>query len=899
MNFSIDIAIVAGYMAVCLVIGLFKYGKIKNIRDYTLGIKPFSTPVLFATTFATMVSVRYIGDVSKIYELGLVYIIPLFFVSLSWLVLAKLLAPNLQLFRSRNFISLSDIMEYWYGSTGRWVTNFLSIFLSVALTAVNTIAIGYLLHYFLGIPENTGMFVGLLIVTSYSVVGGVTSVAFTDVFQFLIFFLILPIACFIAYQNVNSIDKVWSSLPSVYTHISSEKLSLFVSLIFYGIMPYTGIAYIQRALIAKDRKQFLQSFIGVAILIIPMLVIICAIGIVTYYQNPNIAPDKALYYFVDHYLPVGIRGFMITGLLAIIMSSQDSFLNTTSTLISHDICKKINPSLTEKQGLFIARISCVFISMISISLIFMNKNIMEVIWLVDNFWDPLLTTPFIAGLLGIRIPRKSFIYVVLFSVPAVVITNFIIGEFDTRSLVVGIMTSASILYVLHRKDKKQSLLLLPKISLDVLFDSLNKRVLNNSFSISSIYQIGILLCVINIAGLSFVDLNSLSVINIFLAITSFLFICLLLNTFWSYSLRGCISHVWRFLLILSLVFVPSYILFANEFSIWFLCNLLLSFSLFIIMTDWVVGVCFILIAGSVAYLLPDIFYASSNLVEVKFGRISSVMMLFAIFVQLYNRNYIAKIAHEEMMAEMDNIAKEKNVEIRKLLNVKKEFLNKLSHEMRTPLHNMVGLSDIVYNMWYTFSDEEKRQYIKNIADSRERLVDYTSNVLDLAKLVSGRFKLKINPKVNLVEIAKKAIDKGQAVILSKNKNLNVKLVTKVSESIVACDDKRIMQVLDNLLDNAIKYSNTGVIKVIIEDKKDDILVSISDEGVGIPEKEKPDVFEPFFESSITKSPAEGKGLGLSVVQEIVIMHNGIITIKDNKPKGTIVSFSLPSNPRLR
>ncbi|NRA73877.1 MAG: sodium:solute symporter family protein [Rickettsiales bacterium] len=352
----IDISIVIGYMLFCLIIGLLRYGKIKNIRDYTLGTKPFPTVVLMVTTLATVFGTgNMVGRIEKIYKLGLIYIIPLAFIPLSWIILAKILTPNLQVFHNHKFISLSDIMEYWYGKTGRWSTNITSILLSMAITAISTIAIGYLLHYFINIPEKTGMIIGLVIVTIYSVFGGVTSVAFTDVFQALIFFIALPLACFISYQHTEGVEKIWLSLPKSHTQINIESLPLFFSFIFFALIPNAEIPFIQRALIAKDKKQFLRSFIGVAILIIPLLAIVTALGLITYYNNPNVKSGIILYYFIDQYLPIGIKGLIIAGVLAAIMSTQDSFLNTTSALISHDICKQIWPSLTDKQELLIAR----------------------------------------------------------------------------------------------------------------------------------------------------------------------------------------------------------------------------------------------------------------------------------------------------------------------------------------------------------------------------------------------------------------------------------------------------------------------------------------------------------------------------------------------------------------
>ncbi|NRA74293.1 MAG: sodium:solute symporter family protein, partial [Rickettsiales bacterium] len=655
----IDIVIVVGYMFFCLVIGLLNYGKIKNIRDYALGVKPFSTVVLLATIFATRISASYIGHIGKVHNLGLVYIIPRFLMPLSLFILAKLLVNNLEIFRKNNFITLSDVMEHWYGKAGRWTTNAISILLSVGITAMSSIAIGYLLHYFLGISETIGIVMGLIIVTSYSVCGGIVSVAFTDLFQFLVFFIALPIACFIGYQKVGGLEKIWFSLPETHTQISKDKISLFASFIFYALIPYCTTPYIQRALIAKDKNQFLKSFIGATILLIPLLIVMCLIGLITYYNNSDIKSDTALYYFIDYYLPIGLKGLMISGVLAVVMSTQDSYLNSTSILISHDICKQIWSSLTDKQELLIARLSCIGVALVSVLIIFFGQGIMETIWIVYNFFSPLIAIPMIAGLIGIRISKKSFIFVVLASVTTVTITQFITGAFDTRSLAIGVITSTVVLYVLHKRYKRESIFSFPKINVGSLFDNLNNRVLNNSYSIGSLYTVGVVLCINFLVGVFCTNLDFFNPLNISLVVMAFLFLTMLLNELWSFQLKRYLIDIWRFCLIVGLLFIPSYIFFAHDFHILWLCNLILSAILYIVMSDIVIGIAFILIAGSLGYLLPQIFHTGVNIIETTFASISCSLMLVATAMQLYNRHTIAKASHREIMHELKTVMQEK------------------------------------------------------------------------------------------------------------------------------------------------------------------------------------------------------------------------------------------------
>ena len=193
---TIDVVIVLAYLAFCLVIGIRRFDKVKTLRDYTLGVKPFTTTVLIATTFATAINAhKTIGSVGKVHSMGLAFIISMFFVPVGWFIMARLLSANLDFFHKKKFLTFGDIMDHWYGKTGRWVTTIGAIFFTLGITAASSMAIGKLLFYFFNVPETFGMLGALAVVTIYSTFGGIQAVAFTDVFQFLIFFIALPIAC--------------------------------------------------------------------------------------------------------------------------------------------------------------------------------------------------------------------------------------------------------------------------------------------------------------------------------------------------------------------------------------------------------------------------------------------------------------------------------------------------------------------------------------------------------------------------------------------------------------------------------------------------------------------------------------------------------------------------------
>lgn len=890
---SIDITIIAAYLLICLLIGFMKFGKIRNIRDYTLGTKPFTTSVLVATTFATFVgSKQIIGNIGKVYELGLVFIIPLFLTPVAWFIISKAFAPNLQKFHELKFMSLGDIMDHWYGKTGRIIANILSVFVVMSVSATSTIAIGYLLHYFVGIPELWGMVIGVSIVTLYSTFGGINSVAFTDVFQFIIFFIALPISCFIGYEKSGGIDDIIKSLPENHLNINSSNFWFFLSLIFYSISPYTGIPYIQRALIAKDKEQFKSTFVGVGFLFIPFLLVISLVGLLVYQFDSNLNSNVILYYFIDNYLSTGIKGLMVAGVLAIIMSTQDSYLNTVSAVIARDFFKYFWCSISEKQELLIARLACIFISMLSIILVFFKLNIIDIIWLSQNFWMPLVTFPLLGGLFGVRISKKTFHVLILVSLASTIIVRSFTGAFDTRSLVAGVIASILVLYIGNKKYKKQHPELVQKKTLsESLTIRLKRSLFSGELPTQSLYIVTVILCAGFIIGCGFLGFQQLNVFNVTFVCISTILLLLLLSDMWSLANKVTLC-IWQFTFIVSFVLLPSYILVVSGFSILGILNFILSLVLFSVFTNRTKAILLGCVGIVLSYFVKvqGILVIDSELIDTKkLFLLYTVLIVVSLAVTIYQSKYVS----QEVVKQLEKKVAERTSELKKALYAKQEFLDKLSHEVRTPIHNIIGIASGLSDGWMKYSEKERKKYVDMVSENADRLMNYTSNILDLASIKQNKFILKKKDGVNAVNIAEEMVGNANALILARNKKLKIKLEVQNSVPLVSCDPIKFGQILSNLLDNAIKYSDKGEIFIELKKKTSQLVLQVSDFGIGIPEAEKGKIFEAFYESSRTNTNAEGKGLGLAIVKEFVSLHNGTIKVEDNQPKGSVFIVELP------
>jgi Na+/proline symporter len=218
---SIDIAVIVGYLILCLAIGLYKAGKIKTIREYTLGSGNISSTVLLFTILATYLGAgSTIGTVEKLYSMGLIFALAISFKPLFWYITAKIFAGNIEIFKKAGCMSVSDIMGFLYGKTGKWVTNLLAIFISIGVLAGQIAATGYLFNYFLGISHLAGIIIGFGVLVAYSLFGGIRAVAVTDTFQGLIIVVGIPVACAIAFHEIGGYEGLVSHLPNSQRHLN-------------------------------------------------------------------------------------------------------------------------------------------------------------------------------------------------------------------------------------------------------------------------------------------------------------------------------------------------------------------------------------------------------------------------------------------------------------------------------------------------------------------------------------------------------------------------------------------------------------------------------------------------------------------------------------------------------
>jgi signal transduction histidine kinase len=234
-------------------------------------------------------------------------------------------------------------------------------------------------------------------------------------------------------------------------------------------------------------------------------------------------------------------------------------------------------------------------------------------------------------------------------------------------------------------------------------------------------------------------------------------------------------------------------------------------------------------------------------------------------------------------------------EVEKASKAKSEFLSNMSHELRTPMHAILGYSEIGLTAVVEGNTQSLQKYLENIGRAGKRLLNLLNNLLNLAKMESGRVEYK-KERADLKDVIEYALMELDPLIKAKNLKMSVDL-DRQTEAVF--DKPHMIQVVVNLLSNAIKFSSAGgqILITLFEERSDRgetaVGCRITDEGPGIPDDELQTVFDKFIQSSKTKTGAGGTGLGLAICQMIIEAHGGKIWAENAKPQGAVFSFVIP------
>jgi len=235
----------------------------------------------------------------------------------------------------------------------------------------------------------------------------------------------------------------------------------------------------------------------------------------------------------------------------------------------------------------------------------------------------------------------------------------------------------------------------------------------------------------------------------------------------------------------------------------------------------------------------------------------------------------------------------KMVEYEELSKLKSNLLSAVSHELRTPLAIIKGYSTMLLDYDRKLRGNEKNEYLRSIDKATDRLTELVDHLLDSLRMEAGLLKLEKHP-TNLAKLMEEVA--AEARLRAPNHQIVLRLSRRLPT--IEADPRRIRQVLDNLIDNAIKYSGPGT-RVVISAQRfgQELRVSVTDQGIGIPAADLEKIFERMYRIEERLNPEIGGiGLGLAISRGLVEAHGGRIWAESEPRKGSTFRFTLPARP---
>lgn len=269
-------------------------------------------------------------------------------------------------------------------------------------------------------------------------------------------------------------------------------------------------------------------------------------------------------------------------------------------------------------------------------------------------------------------------------------------------------------------------------------------------------------------------------------------------------------------------------------------------------------------------------------------------------------------AHQELRhvnadldSKVDQLA-QMNMRLYEMNRLKGDFLATMSHELRTPLNSIIGFSDVLGSI--SSLDDKQKRYVQNIQKSGKMLLDMINDILDLAKIESGKMEVRLS-RFRISQVIGALCDMCRPLTEKKNIDLESDIQNALPE--LHQDQNKVQQILNNLLSNAIKFTPEGG-RIVVKANRDaagDLILVVSDTGVGIAEADQSNIFEKFRQGHVVLPSGDamtreysGTGLGLSIVKELCRLLEGEISLESELGKGSVFTvrlpWSLPERPRL-
>jgi len=914
---NIDIVVFTAFLAINLIIGFVNIKGIGGIREYAIGKRNFSTGTIVATLIATWIGTStFLIDNSRIYTDGLFYLLPSIFGSVvSWLLISYFIAPRFENFLGS--LSAAEIIGKVYGDKVRILTSVVSILMAIGRIAIQFHVASLILQLFFNISNfYIDLFLATVII-SYSAFGGVKSVTFTEAVQFFTYSAVIPVIGIIVWNvfsdphiTINSnVQTRLTDLSGLFNY-TGPKFWISLNIFIYFAIPSLGPSIFQRILMAKDVKQISRTFFISAIICFCLSVLFIWIAILLLSQNPDVDTNQLFLRIIKSY--IGFKGLIVGVIMAMIISSTNSYINVAAVTFTHDLLKKTSLNYNYAAAITIGLIGFI------ISLY--TQDLINIFLLLTGIYLPIITLPLILLIYGFKSTAKTFFIGAVAAVLTIIVWQLfslraVFGIYPILPAAImnlifflgshyilkqpggfGSLTEPLAVKLIRQERKRRFLALLRSFKNFNILKYWNNTLPHQEITYS---YVGIFILISMFSSLYITPnsriMNHLEIYNIIYHTTLITAAILITYPLWSLKFKKnyIISLFWFIATFVILIFFSSLLVISSSFYQLQLMSSIINLLIIATLFRWHATLLMTVIGVFAAIEFYKYFIDQELLVSI-----DSFQFKVIYFLTLFSSLLIVFLRPKQEQERLVNLKNThlgnrvnyREQELEKLLDLKHEFLRNINHEINTPLTGIISLGETLWSNYDRFSEDQRRNAVEIIAKSSIRLNSLISNILDFSKLSTLTYPLN-KEDINISELLHERIKICSKLYLN-NKELN--FIPNIEENIIfICDPHYIKHTFDNLIINSISYCNEGVIEITLQKQQNNILFSIKDNGIGVPKEELQSIFGVFVVSSKTHSPAGGRGMGLALCKKVIELHDGKIWAENDKQGKTQFIFTLP------
>ncbi|MEW6105445.1 MAG: sodium:solute symporter family protein [Bacillota bacterium] len=403
-----DIAAVVLYFAAVGLLGYFGVKGVGSFADYAVAGRSVGTWVLFATIAATCIGGGCTtGFTGYGFSFGYIIAWAVAIFSVSYALVALFIAPRM---RETGFVTVSDLFGHAYGKSGRLLSSVIGFLWLIQGVGLQFLAGGRILEVFFGVPLQWATVLVAAVVILYTTLGGMLAVIYTDVIQFLVLAICVPLLTLRGLGAAGGWQAVAEKVPASHFAVTSDwaapaALGLFLALAFgETLVP----SYSHRFYSAKTPQGARNATLLFAGVVCCYTFIVATNGLIGRALLPaDTVPDQVMATLIKMLMPAGLRGLLACGVIAAVMSTADSGMNAAATIAGRDWAQKLLGVENDRQLLRVAKIVCLLIGLFGLASALWMQGIMKMLLFAYDLWAPTIIVPLVLGLLWRRSGRPA------------------------------------------------------------------------------------------------------------------------------------------------------------------------------------------------------------------------------------------------------------------------------------------------------------------------------------------------------------------------------------------------------------------------------------------------------------------------------------------------------------